>query len=113
MRAGLCCVFAILLGCSQPQSNLTVLMGPETAVGPGGPVIPDSIIVIAGSKIRAVGPRRDVPVPQDSERIDLSGKSIVPAAGGRIAPGEPASFEVRERGFDGPVVRRMASGQWR
>lgn len=79
--------------------------------------VQDSVIVISGATIRAAGVRQDVPIPQDSERTDLTGKWVVPVAGGRIAPGQPADLFILDSGPNGsPVVggikRRMIHGQW-
>ena len=98
-------------------SGLKVLIG-ETAVLQGGTSpVQDAVIVISGDKIRAAGVRKDVPIPQDSERTDLTGKWVVPTAGGRIAPGEPADLFVLDSGpsgapAEGTPARRMIHGQW-
>src|SRR5947209_6651120 len=105
-------LLATLLGGCQ-QSTLKVLIGGTAVPAPGAQPITDSIIVIAGSRIRSVGARRDTPVPQDSERADVAGKYIVPVAGGRLAPNETASLEVHTGSPDGPLVRRMEAGTWR
>ncbi|MFW9993538.1 MAG: amidohydrolase [Candidatus Odinarchaeota archaeon] len=47
--------------------------------GTGKTPIPNSIIVIYGSKIAAVGLAGDVNVPEDAEIIDAAGKTIMPA----------------------------------
>jgi imidazolonepropionase-like amidohydrolase len=46
--------------------------------GNGGPPISDSVVIVAGSRIRATGPRANVPIPSGSEKINGSGKFIVP-----------------------------------
>src|SRR5580692_4327399 len=99
MRKKLIPVFALLLlaGCQnqkKPDVRLKVLIGATTIVAPGAQPIEDSIIVIAGSRIRSVGMRKDVPVPQASDRTDLTGAWIVPAKGARIAVGETANLVI-------------------
>lgn len=81
-------------GIANANERLKVLIGATTIVAPGEPPIEDSIIVIGGTKIRSVGMRREVPVPQASDRTDLTGEWIVPAEGARIAVGETANLIV-------------------
>ncbi len=88
-------VMMLLAGCQKKEAaagRLTVLIGATTIVAPGAKPIEDSIVVIAGSKIRSVGMRKDVPVPQASDRIDLTGAWIVPAKGARIDAGDTANL---------------------
>ena len=67
-------VLLLLSGCrTKPAVKLKVLIGATTIVAPGAQPIEDSIIVIAGDKIQSVGMRKDVPVPQASDRTDLAG----------------------------------------
>jgi cytosine/adenosine deaminase-related metal-dependent hydrolase len=98
-------------------SNLKVLIGATAVFQPGGNPVQDTVIVIEGDRIRAAGMRRDVPVPQDSERTDLTGKWVVPVSGGNIAPGEPADLFVlntAENGSPatGAPARHMIHGRW-
>ena len=98
-------------------SGLKVLIGATAIMQAGANPVEDTVIVISGSTIRAAGIRKDVPIPQDSERTDLTGKWVVPVAGGRIAPGEPADLFILNAGPNGsPAIgapgRRMVHGQW-
>jgi hypothetical protein len=107
---------AILLTSCQ-KSDTKILIGATTLPGPYATPIPLSVIVVAGKTIRTVGTQKDVPIPQDSERTDLSGKWIVPEPGGRIAAGEPATFLVLDRAPSDPALpagatRRMIDGAW-
>jgi len=96
------------------RSDVKVLIGATVVTAPGSPPIEDGVIVVAGRKVRSVGMRKDVPIPQDSERTDLTGKWITADTGGRLAPGEPANLIVLNSPQHGaPVVRRMADGEWR
>ena len=109
-------VLALLLtGCQ--NSDTKILIGATTITASGATPIPLSVIVVTGKTIRTVGTQKDVPIPQDSQRTDLSGKWIVPPPGGRIAAGESATFLVFERAPAGPVIpalaaRRMVDGAW-
>jgi hypothetical protein len=68
-------------------------------------------VIVAGRKIRSVGMRKDIPIPQDSERTDLTGKQVRAAEGSRIAPGEDSNIEVVDA--SGTVVRRLINGEWK
>ena len=41
-------------------------------------VIEDGVIVVRGGRIEAVGARQEVEIPEDAERFDLAGKTVVP-----------------------------------
>jgi hypothetical protein len=109
----------LLSGCQvgNQVSGLKVLIGATAIMQAGTNPVQDTVIVISGATIRAAGIRKDVPIPQDSERTDLTGKWVVPASGGRIAPGEPADLFVLNTSPSGaPAVgapaRHMIHGQW-
>ena len=98
-------------------SGLKVLIGGTAILQAGANPVQDAVIVISGDSIRAAGMRKDVPIPQDSERTDLTGKWVVPVAGGRIAPGEPADLFILNTSpsgapAEGTPARRMIHGQW-
>src|ERR1051326_57621 len=56
----------------------TALVGGTVIDGNGGPPIADAIVVIDGSHISAVGPRRSVAVPAGAAETDARGRFIVP-----------------------------------
>jgi hypothetical protein len=104
-----------------PQGpRLKVLIGATTIVAPGARPIPDSIVVIAGSKIRAVGTRKDVQMPPASDRTDLTGAWLVPAKGSRIAVNETANIVILHHSPDaadaptpGQPGAEIVAGEWR
>jgi len=105
----------MLAGCQ--KSDTKILIGANTITSAEATPLPGSVIVVAGKTIRAVGLQKDIPIPQDSERWDLSGKWVVPAPGGRIAAGETANLLVLDRAPSGipqpaDASRRMIDGQW-
>ena len=63
-----------------------------------------------------MGFRQDIPVPQNSDRTDLNGEWVVPAAGGRIAVGEAANLMVLHAAPDAARERpdrpRISGGAW-
>lgn len=103
----------------EPPGRLKVLIGATTIVAPGEKPLEDSIVVIAGSKIRSVGMRKDVPVPQNSDRTDLTGAWIVPAQGSRIEEGETANLIILHHAPNGiepaspaDASSRIVAGEW-
>lgn len=115
----LLCVL-LLNACQQgPVTGVKVLIGATVIQEAGGTPIPDAIIVVSKGKITAVGERKDVPVPQASDRTDLTGKWVVPAPGFLIAAGENANFLILDRAPNGikpaaeaDVSARIVAGEW-
>ena len=112
----LACALA-LAGCGNQVSNLKVLIGATAVLQAGGSPVQDTVIVISGATIRAAGERKDVPIPQNSERTDLTGKWVVPVQGGKLAAGEPADLFVLNSSASGAPAtgtpaRKMIHGQW-
>ena len=115
-------ILVIASACSKPKPDFTVkvLIGGTVVTEPGAAPIEDSIVVVAKGKIRSVGARKDVPVPQASDRTDLAGEWIVPAEGARIEPGEPANMVVLKHAPNGvkpadpaDVGARLENGEWK
>lgn len=107
-----------LAGCQESQyqeSKIRVLIGATLITSPGAPPREDTILVIVGNTIRGIGSRSDMPVPQNSERVDLQGKWVVSAGETAVAEGQPASLNVLDHppsGGDEKPVRRMVAGNW-
>jgi imidazolonepropionase-like amidohydrolase len=59
-------------------AQVTALTGATVIDGNGGAPIPDAVIVIADKKIVSVGPRSSVSIPAGAQRMDVSGKYIIP-----------------------------------
>lgn len=113
----LCCLF--LSACGNTDIRFKVLIGATTVPAAGAHPIDDSVIVVSGKKIRSVGVRKDVPIPQNSDRIDLTGKWIVPVPGSLIGPEEAASVLVLNHAPNGvvpanpvDVEARLTNGEW-
>jgi imidazolonepropionase-like amidohydrolase len=58
--------------------NRILLEGATLIDGTGRAPIDDSVVLVAGERIANVGRRADTPVPDDCERVDLTGKTIIP-----------------------------------
>lgn len=107
-------------GVTNMNDRVKVLIGGTTVVAAGDAPIEDSIVVIAGTKVRAVGMRKDIPVPQNSDRIDLTGEWIVPTGGSRIEAGEIANMQILKHAPNGiePAAEadkggRIVAGEWK
>jgi hypothetical protein len=126
MRIAVLVLVTLLAGCGKKpgvtnmNDRLKVLIGATTIVAAGDAPIEDSIVVVAGTKIRSVGTRKDVPVPQNSDRTDLTGEWIVPAEGSRIEAGEIANLLILKHAPNGiePAAEadrgaRIVAGEWK
>ena len=72
-------LLAALAGCKTVEEpKATAIIGAVLIDGNGGPPVPDSAVIVSGSQIRAAGPRATVPIPAGSEKVDASGKYLVP-----------------------------------
>ena len=79
-------VFAALssFACAPPAEEAAepdgsqAFLGATVFDGTGADVINDAVIVVRDGRIEAVGPADEVDVPAGAERIDVSGKTIVP-----------------------------------
>jgi hypothetical protein len=111
----------LLAAChKKPDFTLKVLIGGTTIVAPGAEPIEDSVVIISGKKIRSVGARKDIPVPQASDRTDLTGEWIVPDEGSHIEAGETANLVILRHAPNGvtpaapaDVGARIVAGEWK
>src|SRR5262252_7362347 len=100
-----CCVLAALAGCKlNEESKVKAIIGAVLIDGNGGPPITDSVVVVSGSRIRAAGPRANVPIPAEADKINGSGKFLTPGLidlhvhlGSRGGPEFKAADYTRER----------------
>ncbi len=62
-----------------PDTNLpTAIVGGRLINGLGGAVINDAIVVVAGNRILAAGPKNKVAIPEGAQIIDAQGMTILP-----------------------------------
>jgi imidazolonepropionase-like amidohydrolase len=66
-----------LLAVQQP-AGVSVIQGATVITGTGSPVIRNAAIVIEGGRIRDIGPRNEVRVPNNAQVIDARGKWVIP-----------------------------------
>jgi hypothetical protein len=101
----------LVAACSNGGAERVTAIVGATLVTPAAEV-PDSVVVVDGKRIRAVGPRALTPIPQDSERVDGSGRFVKgdgPVT--EIAVGQPADLVLLDR--EHRVEKRMVEGKWR
>src|SRR6266508_3143892 len=60
------------------QSAMLAIVGCTVIDGNGGPPLPDSVVVVRGSRISAVGPRASVRIPDGATVIDAKGGYTLP-----------------------------------
>lgn len=73
-----------LAGCSSQQppaetSNATVYEGARVIVGDESAPIENAALVVEDGRITAVGPSGQVTVPEGAAKVDLTGKTVMPA----------------------------------
>jgi imidazolonepropionase-like amidohydrolase len=76
---------------SPPQPVTRAFVGATLFDGTGAPPIPNAVLVVADGRIVSVGPADQVTIPDDAERVDLSGRFIMPGlvnAHGHIGPAD-------------------------
>src|SRR5215813_10916173 len=74
----LCVLLASIIAAQQQQTGITVIQGATVITGTGSPSIRNGAIVIDGGRIRDIGPRNEVRVPNNAQVIDARGKWIIP-----------------------------------
>jgi imidazolonepropionase-like amidohydrolase len=71
---------AFTFGAATPMSaETTVFEGARLITGDGGTPIENSAFIVDGNRITAVGRRGEVAIPAGSARVDLAGKTVIPA----------------------------------
>ena len=80
---GLAVVAALLLASgaspAYSQARVTVFEGARVIAGDGSAPIENGTIVVTGSRITAVGRRGEVAAPAGAARVDVTGKTVMPA----------------------------------
>ena len=71
-------IAAYLTCCLSAAAQTIAITGATVIDGNGGPPKPDSVIVIEGSRIQAIGRRASVQVPAGAQFIDATGRWVVP-----------------------------------
>lgn len=61
------------------DGHVKAIIGAVLIDGAGGPPVTNSVVVVASGHIRAAGALSTIPIPADADKIDGSGKFLVPA----------------------------------
>ena len=73
-------VLALAIGASETNAQTaTIFEGGRLITGDGSTPIENSAFVIEAGRITAVGRRADVRAPAGAQRVDLTGKTVIPA----------------------------------
>ncbi len=80
----LSCCFLLTAACSRPapqspEVSATLFEGARLITGDGSAPIENSAFLIENAKITAVGRKGDVAAPAGAARVDLTGKTVMPA----------------------------------
>jgi len=81
MTARVTLVLALLPLCACKQGDeghMKAILGATLIDGQGGPPVSNSVVVVSGDRIRSAGPNSAVPIPAEADRIDGSGRFLVP-----------------------------------
>ena len=74
------CVVSVLAAPPQPRAAaITVFAGARLIAGDGGAPLEDSAFVVENDRFTRVGRKSDVPAPPGATRVDLTGKTVIPA----------------------------------
>ncbi|MFC2164158.1 amidohydrolase family protein [Acidobacteriota bacterium] len=71
-------ILSLLYAHQTEDKDLIALVGGTLIDGMGNHPLLDSVVLISGSKIRAVGAKNSLKIPKDAKAIDVSGKWILP-----------------------------------
>jgi len=117
---GKCAILALALlvallatsACKAPEeSHSKAILGAVLIDGSGGPPLTNSMVVMAGDRIRGAGRASTIPIPAQADKIDGGGRFLVPALVG-VTPNiqgrdEAAFAKAREAGL--PAIGRVAT----
>jgi len=74
---------ALMVACSGPDAGsdvtVTVFEGARVIVGDASAPMEDAVFVVEGDRFIQVGRREEVQIPRGATRVDLSGKTVMPA----------------------------------
>jgi imidazolonepropionase-like amidohydrolase len=62
----------------QPQPAVRAFVGATLIDGTGGPPLANAVLVVRDGEVSAVGPAGSVAIPDGAERVDVSGRFIMP-----------------------------------
>src|SRR5262249_36968451 len=72
-------VLAVLLATQGAAAQVILLEGARVVAGDGGPPIENAALLVEGGIISRIGRKGDIALPAGGTRIDLDGKTMMPA----------------------------------
>ena len=79
IAAALITALVVALPTALPAQDTTLaIVGGRLIDGYGGPPIHDSVVLISGNRITAVGTQNDIEVPAGVAVIDADGRTVMP-----------------------------------
>jgi imidazolonepropionase-like amidohydrolase len=71
---------ALLAAAPEPAdpSGVKAFLGSRLFVGTGEAAIEDAVLLVREGRVEAVGPRTRIQVPPNAERVDLTGRTVMP-----------------------------------
>jgi len=78
-RALLLAAALLLCACGDDVPDVIAYEGARLIVGDGSAPIEDAVLLVEDGRFTAVGPRAAVEIPEDAGRVDLSGRTVMPA----------------------------------
>jgi hypothetical protein len=114
MKYAVCLLAVLLCGCAEPEvePGLKAIVGGRIEPSLESEPIPFGIIVIAGGKIRAIGPQASTPVPKGAETIAAKGKLLRPMPyDAKLVEGSPANLMMFDAATGAPDSI-MSDGEW-
>ena len=79
-RIGLILLLFTFCGCkpAADDGHTKAILGAVLLDGKGGPPVTNSVVVVSGDRIAGAGPASTVPIPALADKIDGSGRFVVP-----------------------------------
>ena len=71
------CAVSVVAGQAHQPETVVALVGARVYADPAAVPIDDAVVVVTGPRIRAVGTRKDVPVPPGATTIDATGLVVL------------------------------------
>src|SRR5688572_24515712 len=70
---------SVYAGQAPAPAGVTVFQGARLIVGDGRPPIENAAFIVSGGRFAWVGVLGDAKIPAGATRVDLSGKTVIPA----------------------------------
>ena len=112
MRGYALVALALLSACRAPEEgHSTAILGAVLIDGAGGPPLTNSMVLIAGARIRGAGPASTVPIPAQADKINGGARFLVPSPimiAANIQGRDEAAFTKAREALQ-PAIGRIAT----